>query len=334
VWGAFWLFGTAKTAAGAFGAIIRGFLVEKFLNLFLVMLVRYRAFLLYSVIGVSGATLDYLVFIFLHLGIGMDKILANAVSVSLGITNNFVLNAFFNFKRRDEIMRRFGLFYGVGLLGLVMSSFLLKIGVDWVGWNVSLVKFLSIFFVVLMQYNLNKYLAFGGGEKKVKLGWSYRAERLDAADCILVLGARVPNQTEPGVIVGDRLEAAIEAYHAGKAPMIVVSGRGDESSAKEIYVMENWLLARGVPRQAICVDGDAFRTIDSMKYLSRTRGKVRVIVCTQKFHLARSLFLARAFGLEAQGLIADRREYRDRLSFAVRETVARLRAVYDVWVAT
>ncbi len=302
-------------------------------NLIQALLVRYRAFILYSVIGVSGATLDYLVFIFLHLGLGMDKIWANVLSVSIGITNNFTLNAFFNFRRRDEIFRRFGLFFGVGLLGLVVSSFLLKIGVDWLGWNVSLVKFLSIFFVVLMQYNLNKVLAFGGGEKKAILGWSQRAEHLDAADCILVLGAPVPNQTEPGVVVEDRLVAAIEAYHAGKAPTIVISGRGDESSAKEIHVMENWLLARGVAKEAIVVDGDAFRTIDSMKFVSRTRGKVRVIVCTQRFHLARSLFLARAFGLNAQGLVADRREYRDRFSFAVRETLARLRAFYDVWVA-
>lgn len=118
-------------------------------------------FLFYSLIGVSGASLDYLVFFLLHAVAGFDKYWVNALSVTLGISNNFLLNAFLNFQSTNRLARRFLYFYGVGILGLVLSIVLLHIGVDLLQMNAPLVKFLSIFAIVLLQYNINKILAFG-----------------------------------------------------------------------------------------------------------------------------------------------------------------------------
>jgi putative flippase GtrA len=122
---------------------------------------RHWNFLFYSLIGVSGASLDYLLFVGIHSWGGMDKYLANAISVTAGISNNFVLNAFLNFKSRDRLLRRFTCFYATGIAGLLLSNLLLHLGVDRLGMSAPLVKFLSIFFVVLLQYNLNKTFAFG-----------------------------------------------------------------------------------------------------------------------------------------------------------------------------
>jgi vancomycin permeability regulator SanA len=294
---------------------------------------QYRSFFLYALIGVSGATIDYVGFLTFHFIFGLDLLVSNAVSVSLGITNNFLLNAFLNFRRKDGLLRRFVLFYSVGVLGLGISSFLLKVGVDWMEWNVSVVKFFSIFFVVLVQYNLNKVLAFGSGVagiEKPKLGMVNNPDALENADHILVLGAPVPNQTNAGPVLEDRLQAALDAYRAGKASSLIVSGRGDEGSAKEVYVMEMWLKNNGVPASAIIIDDKAFRTIDSMKFVKRTFGAASVIVCTQRFHLPRSLFLAKKCGLSPQGLLADRRVYRDKFAFSLRETMSVMRAWWDV----
>ena len=60
----------------------------------------------YCVIGVSGATLDALLFYLLtHIGIHYQ--IANLISVSCGIVNNFFLNAFFNFKTKNRLLFRF-----------------------------------------------------------------------------------------------------------------------------------------------------------------------------------------------------------------------------------
>jgi phosphoglycolate phosphatase-like HAD superfamily hydrolase/putative flippase GtrA len=117
-------------------------------------------FLFYSLIGVSGASLDYILFVVLHSLGGMDKYFANALSVTAGISNNFVLNAFLNFKQSDRLLQRFAYFYATGIAGLVLSNGILFLGVDKLEFNAPAVKFFSIFFVVLLQYNLNKKLAF------------------------------------------------------------------------------------------------------------------------------------------------------------------------------
>jgi putative flippase GtrA len=117
-------------------------------------------FLFYSLIGVSGASLDYILFVGLHSAVGLNIYLANTLSVTAGISNNFFLNAFLNFKSSDKLFRRFAFFYATGIAGLLLSNALLHVGVERLHLNAPLVKFVSIFFVVLLQYNLNKSLAF------------------------------------------------------------------------------------------------------------------------------------------------------------------------------
>jgi SanA protein len=55
-----------------------------------------------------------------------------------------------------------------------------------------------------------------------------------------------------------------------------------------------------------------------------------VIVVTQRFHLPRALYIARAIGLEADGAVADRRRYRGALWSEGREIGSRTRAFVDV----
>jgi putative flippase GtrA len=124
------------------------------------LVAKHWNFLFYSLIGASGAALDYILFVGMVSWGGTDKYIANAISVTAGISNNFVLNAFFNFNSRDKLLRRFGYFYATGIAGLLLSNLLLHIGVDRLDWNVPAVKFFSIFFVVLLQFNLNKTFAF------------------------------------------------------------------------------------------------------------------------------------------------------------------------------
>jgi len=56
------------------------------------------------------------------------------------------------------------------------------------------------------------------------------------------------------------------------------------------------------------------------------------VVCTQGFHLARAVYLARRFGIDAVGLRADRRPYAGMKRNGLREAYARGFAFLDVRV--
>lgn len=117
-------------------------------------------FILYSIIGLSGVGIDYLSYAALLHIFDWNYLTANILSTSLGITNNFILNAVLNFKVRDRLLTRFLTFYGVGLLGLAVTMLLMWCQVELAGLPPLLAKLFTIFIVVLLQYNMNKKLSF------------------------------------------------------------------------------------------------------------------------------------------------------------------------------
>jgi len=120
-----------------------------------------RKFLVYSAIGVTGVTINYIVFFVLVKILGVYYQLANLFSVSLGITNNFIWNAKINFKVKNKLKRRFAQFYTVGLCGYFLSSFLLYLFYEKLHMEIMLSKISTLFFVVILQYFLNSRFAFG-----------------------------------------------------------------------------------------------------------------------------------------------------------------------------
>lgn len=119
---------------------------------------RFRVFVVYSVIGATGAGIDLAVFAVLSNWI--PYLLANVISVTLGITNNFVWNAYFNFRVSDKLLLRFLSFYGVGMIGLVLSSTLLWLLVEQVGIHLLVAKVVTIGVVVAVQFSLNSIVTF------------------------------------------------------------------------------------------------------------------------------------------------------------------------------
>lgn len=121
---------------------------------------RYRNFILYCFIGCSGAGLDLIIYSILVSFTDIDYQIANMISCSCGIINNFFLNYFFNFKTRNRFVIRFLSFYSVGLLGLGISSLMLYLLIERLGINKIFAKILTIFVVTIVQYALNKYISF------------------------------------------------------------------------------------------------------------------------------------------------------------------------------
>lgn len=152
-----------------------------------------KQFIKYSVIGISGATLDLLVFLLLFNVGGMAAIAANLISTSCGITNNFFLNRHYNFRKKDFVLLRFLAFYGVGIVGILLSTFIIRIFHDYAGWDANIVKAASVIVVVLVQYGLNKRISFRDITSKqrgsvVVIGQFLRTHLLELSTFALAIG--------------------------------------------------------------------------------------------------------------------------------------------------
>lgn len=119
-----------------------------------------RELVLYCIIGCSGVAIDYAAFALLTKILGLHYQIANAISVSLGICNNFFWNAYLNFKIKDRIVLRFCSFYCVGMIGLGISAGLLYVFVERIGANVLISKLTIILIVTVVQFLFNKFVTF------------------------------------------------------------------------------------------------------------------------------------------------------------------------------
>ncbi|ODU57033.1 MAG: hypothetical protein ABT01_02815 [Clostridium sp. SCN 57-10] len=155
------------------------------------------------------------------------------------------------------------------------------------------------------------------------------AETAPVCDAILVLGSMVYRGGTPSPILTDRLEHGLALYRAGKAPKLLVSGDHGTAEYDEANAMRDWLVARGVPPEDVFMDHAGFNTYDSM-YRARDVFAVKtMLVVTQEFHMSRSLYIARALGLEAYGVAApDLALYNMRYN-NLREALARVKSFLE-----
>jgi SanA protein len=148
----------------------------------------------------------------------------------------------------------------------------------------------------------------------------------------IVPGARVSPGGQPSQSLEDRLQAALELYRSGRVKKLLVSGDHHAPEYDEVNAMQRWLRERGVPDADVFLDHAGIRTLDTMVRASRVFQVRDAIVCTQRYHLPRAVFLAREAGIDAIGVAADRHEYVKARLDAAREFAARIRAFLDVYL--
>ncbi len=171
------------------------------------------------------------------------------------------------------------------------------------------------------------YISVG---KAGKVGVYSSAQQVPAATAAIVLGAKVFPNGNVSAIVEDRLKSAIELYKAHKVQKVLLTGDHGQTNYDEVNTMRRYMLKQGIPEQDIFMDHAGFSTYESM-YRARDVFQVKdAIVVTQRFHLPRSLYIARNLGIKANGLIADRRSYGDSERNEHREILAKVKAVLQV----
>ncbi|MCX6851046.1 MAG: YdcF family protein [Verrucomicrobia bacterium] len=127
-----------------------------------------------------------------------------------------------------------------------------------------------------------------------------------------------------------RMEAAAALFKAGKVKALIVSGDNGTHSYDEPTDMKLALMKLGVPGEKIVCDYAGFRTLDSVVRAKEVFGQQRMIFVSQRFHNARAIYLARAFGIEAYGLDAKDVPVALSVKTFLREKLACVKAVLDV----
>lgn len=129
-----------------------------------------------------------------------------------------------------------------------------------------------------------------------------------------------------------RLHAAVELYQIGKIKKIIVSGANPDSTYNEPRKMWQELTRQGVSSADITMDFAGFRTLDSIVRAQQVFGLQRAIIITQRYHAYRAVFIGKKLGMDVVAYAAPGEEPGFDLRLTVREWLARLRVVLDIFL--
>ena len=151
------------------------------------------------------------------------------------------------------------------------------------------------------------------------------AAKLQYVDCIVVLGCQVRSDGTPSHMLEDRLKRGVALYDLGAAPKLLMSGDHGTVYYNEVDTMKQYALDAGVPSADVFMDHAGFSTYETMSRAINVFKADKIIIVTQKYHLYRALYVAKALGIEAYGVPADYRQYSGQLARDVREVLARIK---------
>jgi SanA protein len=162
-------------------------------------------------------------------------------------------------------------------------------------------------------------------------GSIFPPETAPAERVAVVFGARVFPSGRLSGMLRDRVDTAVQLYHAGAVQKLLLSGDNRFEDYNEPQAMMAYAIARGVPAEDIQPDYGGRRTYDTCYRAREIFQLESALLITQNFHLPRALFTCQRLGLAVTAVAADRNRY-SRRSLAwstAREIPATLVALLD-----
>ena len=120
------------------------------------------------------------------------------------------------------------------------------------------------------------------------------------SDAIAVLGA-AEYDGKPSPVFHARLDHALELYQRGIAPLIITLGGPGGDQYTEGGVGQEYLMARGVPEEAIIAETESRNTEDSARriaVIAHANGIHRLVIVSDGTHLFRIHEICSADGLD------------------------------------
>ncbi|MDR2035089.1 MAG: YdcF family protein, partial [Coriobacteriales bacterium] len=133
------------------------------------------------------------------------------------------------------------------------------------------------FALTLILFPLGQIYCFGTTDYRVKV------------DAAVVFGAHVYPNGRPSPPLQDRLDTAIQFYHDGYTPLLVMSGGIDGDGVSEAAAMRDYAVAHGVPAGDIVLDeygSNTKKTARNTVKTLRADGFTKVATVSNFYHLA------------------------------------------------
>ena len=118
-----------------------------------------RQLVSYALLGCVAAGVDILVYEGLADALGVNPLVSNVVSASVGITISFFLNRRFTFKVKDRPGRRYLTFFAIGLTGMCVQELLIWVALTFFAATHLIAKLVAVMTAGLMQFILNKTIS-------------------------------------------------------------------------------------------------------------------------------------------------------------------------------
>ena len=167
-----------------FISIAEEYMIVKIWNLFYGLYLKicerftwFRNFVLYAIIGLMAAVLDYSIFFLLNHVFSVAPEYASLTGNICGFLFTFSGNTFYNFKKSTHVLFRFISYFCITIGGMTLSTLLIYYCKDKI--NVYFLKALLVLFVIpVIQFILNKkitYRDFDDNESSsVSCGWKQK----------------------------------------------------------------------------------------------------------------------------------------------------------------
>ena len=181
---------------------------------------------------------------------------------------------------------------------------------------IGLVIVIILFFIII---GINFFVVFSTNSR---IKTEEELENEKDIDAILILGAGIWGD-RPSHMLEDRLLEGIDLYNKNISDNIIMSGDHGDKDYDEVNLMKNFAKEKGVLSEDIFMDHAGFSTYESIYRAKEIFGAKKIVIVTQKYHLYRALYIAKALGIEAYGVASNPREYAGQFVRDAREILAR-----------
>lgn len=155
-------------------------------------------------------------------------------------------------------------------------------------------------------------------------------QQTDEDSVVIVFGAGVWANGQLSHVLQDRMDTAIDIFEQSPASKILLSGDNRHYTYNEPKAMLAYATDAGIAEENLQPDFAGRRTYDTCYRAKYIFGVEKAVLVTQEFHLSRALFICNAIGIEAVGVIADKRNYVEAQNYEQRELLATSKALLDV----
>jgi SanA protein len=153
-------------------------------------------------------------------------------------------------------------------------------------------------------------------------------EKITAKKVGIVFGAGIKDG-EPGYALKQRLDAGIQLVQAGKVQLLLLSGDNGEDKHNELQVMAKYCKAKGVDTTKIFLDYAGFDTYSTLYRAKEVFGVQEAVLISQKYHLARAVYIAKNLGINCQGFASKQAGRFTTRKGRIREYAASIKAGAD-----